>query len=890
MLQGKVTISGVENTYGQPFPFSLSSYVFNKENSHLFVGAATVPADEYKHMSLSLAGENDVYFHGIAPEKINLNGEPDQPNPLYGSSVAYISLIGSEPPSPILVTSQEPNRLFLLQTYNIPGSQRLTMSDPLGNTGDVICALGSAPEMFNFIIALRQTTFGADGSSIAIGTLTSDRVEQEGTIKIVTRLVVSNTYPITTIRTVAGVGQPAIIEDYVTIHGSKALGFFYTGLWVTGGSNTTDGVIGVLNSNATQVAPASALETDSIIGGIGANKKVFIHHLGTLLTSTSLHYLIVAGGVGDSSDSVDRQAFALPVVTGNQYAGKLAKKDDAPTNVYTEAPHYLLIQRNFTTPALNPGELFSPQNSADLLKAKIGGTGQLPGPISHIFVEKDTVFAVVATDTAQELGGIFASQVAAFDSEGRIASWTNWRRAGSYPYAIAAGMLHQPDGIFWALQYNESAQIRYVTKTTWGAHFLQQLFPDPVSGTQGLIDFPPTHEAFSQTGDSRVSLTCGTSYEQVVVAQSGSSSDGIFTPAGTVSNPYVSTDGTIGVIPANTDALIFSGGVFDTMKAVVSSTIVSDAEWSWLVVGGNNGVAILAQADGSGWAKGTLGKNFANLPSSSWMRLGSFTQVRKVTANGAFLFILTNTGLYRISMSSTQVALGTDVKIDTIATPETMVNGANSYETFSDLVTSGPVAFLATSAGLFRSGDGQSVQDVSIPLTWQKLELPEGVIPVTRLFAVTATGCEDTLATTGQGGTLYVLSGVVSTHQSRIHRFSILGNLNEKKVSSETIIRIPDFLLKDHPSFYYNRGDYRNYLFTDGAMFWLSRSRYYPFNNAPFVEILGKTLRTGVRSPNVAHTTIIRLTEQQQHAMGPFSWWFAAGTPLIAGSAIMTNG
>jgi hypothetical protein len=290
------------------------------------------------------------------------------------------------------------------------------------------------------------------------------------------------------------------------------------------------------------------------------------------------------------------------------------------------------------------------------------------------------------------------------------------------------------------------------------------------------------------------------------------------------------------------------------------------------VVGGTCGVAVLAGPNGEGWNRQQgLTAGFNGLQQNfSWKIVRTRQNVRKLMTQGTQLFVLSDDRLERLELTSQLIAQGT---VSTTIVAELSEEQREQSSSFSDAIITGPLAILATSFGLLRSGNGVDIRSVDSSKTvhWTAITMPEAAGslcdggPASRLFAVTQTGEEQDLI---NGGTLYVVNGYVGLNQTQLYRFAV-HSLNGE-VTDQTIQLFPDYFIRDVKTFFANPGEYRNYFVTDGALFSLSRSAFG--STSPFLELL-----SGVRAKT------LWLVVPEAHSMGKLVRSSASGAWVASG-------
>lgn len=918
-LSASLVISGEPGTEGKDFPFTVSSHIYDRNGRCFFVGAsstAVLDTDEKRAQALMAVGSGNESVAALTPEKLKVNNsEEDVDNPLYGAQIKALTAIAGDP---LAVTVAEPTVVHLLE-HSKSSSRRVFSSDSLQDaagavTGGIVslAALnGSGDDIlksrwYAAVAPNGSTNFGGANSAIVLGRLVKIESDTNKTTYQINFATPAYRLDPTSDAIKIGATDVTISADEPSMHVSDRIKTLYIGLSVTSGGVVGDGALSVALGNSS-IVDTSLIEADSIIGTTNLNQTVAAHHVTTMYTSTGLDYLIVVGGVDNDSDITGRMVSALPLMgPGSSSPGKLAhkfsriaKEFGTTTNIlraryFMDLPTTALLDKD----GVESKRLWS-RDDADSYKIIVGGNGVLPGTIEEIFVEKDTVFVAIGSDSDREKGGIYYSQ-ALFSKEGSIQGWTDWRRAGGTTEKVFGLALNQNKGIFWFLPGSSATTLTTLKRTEWGNgtqgfdQKLNSLFSDQNSGIQGVFDFDATNTAFDQdvgnAGDRRISVLCATGNKRVALVESGSANNtDLFDAATALSDSFISTDGSLNGFTAPQSSIVIKGGVLDTLGAIISAEIVSNDTYSWLVVGGSGGLAVLAEANGDGWPVGTLQKGFENLSATMrFKKIGSYGHVRKIIADGSKLYVLTTEKMIRID------ALGTsfDGEIGDIGTVvasvDALPNHVGNHTAFSDMAVSNKFALLATNGGLLRVGSGRDISTATAAnfVGWDVVELPETAGPVSRLFVVSPTHNHNEFASDNRGGNVYVLNAYTGYHQARVYRFSV-ANTSDVGVTDSTLELFNDYFVRDKKSFYFERGDYRNYFVTDGALLFMSRSRYNPLNRAPFVELIGANQRVSNRDERSRSNTIV--TVAGGSVMGPIIQRSALGSWLIGGSTLQVG-
>lgn len=818
----------------QSFTFPVRAHAYHPQTGRFFIAADK--AQESNTFAIAAAIENTQFF-GLAPAQVTLNNLADQANPLIGAHIKHLALMGEHP---IVVKSDQENVVYCIAHYKdlakiyVISSQALP--DATGAVSAGVVGLSSnsteslTPDFSQFFAAVKNNAgeFGEPGSGIAGGSFKIEKKTDNNILSFAPTktLALDKTSVAIKINNDATSFNNVAYNKSVDMHWSDRFKTLYSALLVTGGAGTTDGVRGIVRGNV-EIAPAAAFTANSIVGGVGASLQVSMHCVRTMVTSTLLDYLIVVGGVGAPADT-KRMVFALPLVNNDtsKFFGVLAKKDALPIDRCSDSAPYRFQARVLSEPALVVGDLFEPTDTP----AIVGGTGILPGDITEVHVHNDTVFVSVATE-GTEKSGIFYSQ-ALFDAVGKIKGWTVWQRASGSTDHIFGFALNNYNGNFWLMPGADAETINTVKRTAWGlgngdlTSVVNNYFPPENGGVHSIVD--------QKMGNYSVLIVTG--FKKIMLVPNGS------------------------------PPIKISGGVLDSLGAITAATIVNDGNYSWLFVAGSGGLAVLAHDDGTG-SRSVLDAGM------KFKKIGDYKNVRRIIADTNNLYILTANKLDRISVSGGLLPAVTIARADRLP----VVHGS-----FSDIAVSGAFGLLATSGGLLRVGNNGDISTAhnADSINWTSVTLPESVGPVTRIVPISPTGQEHEFATHDNGGNIYILNAYVGYHQARVYRFTV-KNITNTLVDDSTLTLFPDYFVKDKKSFYLNVGDYRNYLATDGALFFLSRSAYAPTKAAPFLEVLRPDLFHAQRLSARTSTKVLEI--EKATSIGRLLRRSATGSWLISG-------
>jgi len=611
-------------------------------------------------------------------------------------------------------------------------------------------------------------------------------------------------------------------------------------------------VVGRVEDNKLVLTPfvPDAVVLDSAnnsIVGASDGEAVSLYKVRGMHTSTGLDYLIVNGGNNESGTtgirSVANQVYAIPLVNENTIGssswktsdthGTAAATNQQPTTTCNSETERFIMRR-FTTPATAAAQMVTTSD----LAAKVGA-GVLPiiptsAPtdpmvIKDLFVVGDSVYVCIAASYAEAGGliqepGIFHSR-AIFDQYGAIAAWTPWERVnGSDNFAYAATM--DQYGNFWFLTGSADDQVKIVKKTLWGfgeldgllggtttsssvglVSVLGQQFPTDEGGIQAISSFD-AHESSAEIPHSgldgkTIMLACGRYKLAFVLTGDDSQATGTIQPYTGDFSTGLAT-GTNGNFPSGSGRVyMMTGGDLGQIGLLTTQTIFSNDTHSWIAVGGTNGLAILSDATGQGFAPdGGLPTGF------TFKKIKGFGTVQKIMGDGTYLYILTSTKLDRITIDPTAFASGT-VTHTTVASIDAV--GSNKYSCFYDMVIADKLALLATSNGLFRVSNGFSIKN-SVP-AWTQVLLGESIGPVLQLSAISSdTDYQTGLANHGQ---VFALSAFAGFDTAQLYRLYIHEGTT---ISDTSVQNIGDIFKKDIPSYFISFGHFMTGYADDGTV------------------------------------------------------------------------
>jgi hypothetical protein len=893
-----------------PVPFSIGKTAFDAEVGAYYIAAQdNVADDDMKSYALAFARRGKDQLYPLTSESVTINGQEDQENPLYGAGYAFLRLAGN---LPIAVTKDSPNRIYLVSSLH-PHAE-LIDSEPLlcadkaeceriigleSGAGAFVAAVQAHDEQFGngtnsglFFgkIAATKKPKAEDQESqtdeeLAEGDSDDEDSDTDETRRVTRLQAVNDDHWFLPIH----VDAPALCIDHslatiyndatmpVAIHFNENINRIYTGFSLRSGDEEEAGACALLNGNINAVMH-SAVEADSIVATSLAATDVSIHALRSMRTSTQLDYVVVHGGVG-AQERAQQSVYALPIVNAETaYKGALASKNQTAIALFGSKENPSFNKRLLYNPAVEQGDLYSSADTA----ACVGNGSALPGNITDIYAVKDAVYvSVKASDEADSSSGVFYSQ-ALFSVDGQIAGWTDWQRAFGATDAYASVAIDVRIATCWLLRHEigDDQCISLISKTGWAnkgtfIDRINQQFTD--TALRYGVDIPCTQYGCSQEQGKRLSFMFATGRNKVVVAQSSTDTETGIKPV-EESNALKLATSEDGTLPREiTDGFAVSGGDLEKIGTLTAAALHHDGEQSWIVVGGARGVAVLASSDGAGIA-GAIEKDFANINNHLlFQQVASLPRVRKIITDREKLYIVADNGVYRVHIDAADVA-GGKLSVEPIATRS---NLPGNPRMFYDALISGSFAALATDAGLYRIEDGETVHALHAhnQKKWKHMPLPENVGAVTRFFAVSPSGIEADVATSDRPGCVYVLNADSHYDKSRVYRFIVQAGAGSEPMKPSSFVRFPDQFMMHRDSYFMNRGSYRSSFATDGALFFMGRSRYVPMHQAAFVESLPERMRGGVRL--AARTATIAYADDTIEYIGPMFQRSATGSWMV---------
>jgi hypothetical protein len=882
-------VQGNDPTGTTSFTFKIDKHFYEQAVQQLYVGASEVVAGNAYALANST---NGGAFSPLVPATVTVDGVANSANPITGRSINHLAVANdSAQILPAVVTDNAPARVFA-----VPDNKNVYTTPVLNDAGGVASAGvigltggGIHPSYAGhyFVAAVRASSgdFGTGNSGLALvlhnGSSLSALNANTGAVGGNRAITFNDSTPAVFIT-----NPVTALQQQVDMTFDNKLQRFYVACPATADAGGSDGqrsvVAGRIVNNVMQltaIAPDAAFigTTNKIVGG-GSGTTSFIYFVRTLQTSTRLPYLVVAGGVSSTEANV---IYSVPLTSD----GLLANNNATPTDEFRINYPYSFVSRSLPNAAV-PDDLLSSTDTAAMV-----GAGPAPIPanfsVGDIIALNDAVYIAIqaeydGTTTPVAQPGMFYSQ-AMFDAVGKIKGWTAWTRISGSDAKLQGLAVDPQQNRFWMIPYDGNiAGSQTVKLTQWGQNFGDGLLggnsgapqngltsqivtqlPSDQGIVQGMFSFARTTTGFGNRPDianNQIGVLAYVSRNKLMLVESGLNAEaGKFKPTSGdfATGQQIFTNGTLTGYVTGSTMLVISGGVLDAIGPLTSVEVsrapLTGGNNGFFFVGGSAGLAVLSETNGAGWSTAVgagLKAGFVGLTSTmSFRTLGNYQNVRKLVADGTYLYVLTNSTLDRITLSS--IAAGGALTVVNLANVSAL--NLPSFASFSDAAVSGRLALLATSGGLFRAGNGTDVKAAgnSNPdsMLWTRVSLPENFGPVTRLQFITPTNLETDFAL---GSLMYVLCGATPYNQARVYRLSI-NEAVTSAITNNTVQNLNDLFIRGVPSYLIEYGSYRNYSQSDSV--------------ALFNTKAGNELTTGAQLLNYGMYTMADIYAAQKNTL-----------------------
>ncbi len=837
---------------GNTFTFQIAQSTSNNSGTNIYLAAAATSTGQSGAYALSSLNQLGKQVRPLALQEVKLNQSAEKvTNPIFNQGITRLTLmeepglVGGAVERPIVVLANNPTSAYLTMPGNdIHVYSADNVPDATGQvTNGIISIEALRTSAAAAVLANGSTTFGDLGSGIA---LLLFNTENEQTVfqpidaltgKTTTTVNQARAFPIDRSSSLLKIqNNLASIENTIDMYWDTTLQVLFVGFEVQSGSTPGDGargvIVGMQTSAGIRFYPIAIdnvfdATANKIVGIAAADQSISINKIRTMHTTTGLAYLIVQGGNGIPA-ATKQSVYALPIVSQqlnpNIGIGMIANAQEDPVNL---SNGQRFVKRAFTQIPINPSQM----PLATDVAVQVGGGALVQGDIETLFVQGDTVFVSVCTPDGSNQPGLFSSQ-ALFNNLGVITMWTDWKRVANITDMITSAFLNTQASVVTFLLATSCGLSNTIKRTSWNDVNMSQLgglqtaistaLPLNNAGVQGLYSFGQ-----DTPGLSGISLLIATGFKKVLIAQTGYTEAGAFIPLN--GSAFINTasfmNGTITQDFPIADTVISSieGGILQDLGPIVAADIGVTPSEGYLFVGGSYGLAVLSKNDGSGWDTTTeLANGLTGFTDGmSFKKVGNYKFVRKIIADGTFLYVLTDTGLDRIDLTQGAVGLG-NAEITTLITPNTLsqrtFNGS-----FLDVVISEKFALLATSGGLFRIENGSDIR-ISIP-AWTFVQTPEGTTSVTKIVTATQTGRAQDFARLN-GSNVYVIGGYRGKDRARLYRFMV-NAVDSGVVNDTTLQPFNDMFLINDPTYYVNLSMFRNNFGTDGASYFTTSSKEF---------------------------------------------------------------
>lgn len=818
LLNARVLVPGTPADATTTLPVAISNFVpiLNDLADGVFITAGQPGAKNF-----ALAGYSSTLraFVPYAPETVTLNGEQGA-NPLYDARIDLITFMNNQPSAFFVVPDQNnPVLFFRLMQDTLLSTNALR--DAANNPASSVVAMAGTSIGGAYVAVTPQGSlnFGDPGSGVLVAAGSNTDIQLSGTL------------PLDATNTAFTLGtSPVTMNGGASLAWSIPLEMVYLGVAsATSGAAVSDRVglvarglglsAGVLFFTPI-VSPAFDLSSlaPAINYGLvatGASVTGVIAHLQMMETSTRQPLIVTCGrilNVGELPNDVKNQVYAFPLnrkFDPNSRVDKLLLGESG----------FLAKKGSSSDAALNASELYTIADAPVRV-----GQGPLPNGviINQLLTNGDCVYAVVNA----LFPGVYVSR-ALFDAQGLVIAWTPWTRIINTPDDIFAAALNTITGT-WFMLSTDNVIANTVFRTVWQPEPGKELTGVAGALTRLTNPQPQSITALSSydyrtPGMGDVSAFVCTDRNQLILAQTGftitSNPDPILyqtLPDFAYGAPIITDENTILTTPVGTNPLVLiKGTVLDELTPLTTATIVHSVtqQQTWLVVGGEGGVAIWATPAGDGWGN-EFGTDLSALPLGLVMqKLGDYKDVRTVYADSPYLYVATPYQVDRFDMCH-----GITVAPVTVAQVGKNLVGTSERDIITDILFCRELGLVSTNIGLYRTIPGSSA--LATEPGWEIQELPECELPIK---AITGYGLNGLPTTLNLDGDCWILSGTARNNRSILNRLAINpfgGSLADNTVEPFAC----DSFIKGKPSFFLDFGEYKDIVSSDGAEYLFARS------------------------------------------------------------------
>jgi|SaaInlStandDraft_4_1057021.scaffolds.fasta_scaffold02785_3 hypothetical protein len=804
----------------------------------------------------------------LASEKAKINGATEETdNPLYNGSVSYLTSKGNFPivvmntrNTSYTATPTGTNQTICLVKDLATGGSISVNTEYIhdANEEDANSILGIASSHADIFVAVESNGGGYTNAGISIIQTGTDRL---------TPVDSTTGNSGNKAQSLAAVGTHATVEAINDMYWDSSLLRLYIALQVykSGSGSSPESVSSLLVGRMVKTGEEGdginkiikykleiestlpldltdfdTIDQESVVGFHNAGtptNRCALHKIKTMHASTNKSYVIVNGNSYTNTSSILKtEVFALPIVhitySNSEYEtsvteamiGKIAKKTNQEEVVETAAQM-----------AINTDTA-----------AKVGG-GTLPSgqDVQDMFVVGDSVFVCTA-GTTDDKKGIFQSS-AIFDSDGFIRAWTPWQRVMGSTDKIFGGILDSTTGNYWSLSGTDTLNKDTIKITQWGKgdnDLLGQLLPklenelpQSYAGIHQIFNFDEKTISF-KTDD--FSMMIATGYKKVIAIQTGKDSSGVFVPI--LGNDFNSTN-------FSTNSRVFTDDALQEIGPICCADVSKNsvANQGWLFVGGYDGWAVLRNSTtGNGWDSSAGLSSLSSLDTLTFKKIGALNNIRKLSANDSYLYILTYDGLYKIALDADNFKDAATTS-PTLVTPPQSITGLTTEDSFLDFIISGSIGILATTDGLFKTTLASGVSTEILSSENNSLG------PVMHLsFSATTKG------NNYSDGNLCALAANISTNLATVIRFDVANN------TVTPITESKDSSIAANKDYYVPFGLFGTSFITDGALGLHTLSKH--FDRTDYLQMINmSSQQINVRASN---TTINLDLESTSYNIG----------------------
>lgn len=813
-LSGTAIIKGNDESNQTTFTFPVHKIVEDSTAYLLYAIAAVHQPDAAKEFAISCIDQTSSLCIPLTPKTVTLNiTESNQPNPLYDNAFTNLAVmhVGGES-LPVVLTQNNLNQLFMFES-TFPGHISILQSAILNDAHLVptpalqlsLLATDNNGHIFTCTTPV-SGIFGDDGSGIAV-VVRGFKKENDVQVRAFQQInaITGNAadpaiaLPFDRASPFLTFGNNALVSLTPTVlWWDNALQRLYIGISGTGGTTTDDGVraiaIGRFSGHQLLIeefVPTSAFDgtnNDLLIGKKGSNQTTNIADIITMHTSGKTAYLIVRGA---GNTSTDIQIIPLVQSDDATVHGKVADKNSPSQDIFALGVGDIKIYQKTVTPvpATAPSQLPTLVDPATIP----GGGIVLQGIITHMKTVGDTLYVSTSNSSTPELNGMYQTTAIIESSNGRIVGWTEWQPVLLPNTPTSFATINRKTGTLNLLVQDNEGTSNTILQTQWKPATKNNSSLAPLNDFLQIASNGELLQKYIYFPAKTPGITAG-SCGMFLYQKSLALSFITHTTADNIQRQTTQTEFTntqtifndTQTITFNANSLFIIKDELDligipTCACVAYATTTNDA---WFVVGGTQGVALMSTPTGKGWplAQG-IGDNFVNVPANyTTINTLAIKNILQVTCVNGFLFILTDTQLMRLPLDPTTLL---QAPLTTIADIEKGPFG--NVQTFTTLLTSGPIALLGSTNGLWTTMPGSTVSTLDNANNWLYILLPESAIAIQELSIITKTGYEGD-STNNQGATIYVYSKDQTAKTGRVNRLYCAPTPNG--VAEENTIKV----------------------------------------------------------------------------------------------------